>query len=115
MFAFITTETIYNCIYAQPVWQLKKDLIQALRHAHIKHVPRSKGQDRRGQIPDMFSIHLRPPHVEDRLFLGHCEGDLIKSVGNASALGTLVERTDRLVMLNKLPQSNPASAANVLQ
>ena len=24
-------------------------------------MPRSKGQDRRGQIPDMLSIHVRPP------------------------------------------------------
>ena len=67
----VSTETIYNCIYAQPVGQLKKDLIQAMRHARNKRVPRSKGQDRRGQIPDMLSIHLRPPHIEDRLLSGH--------------------------------------------
>jgi IS30 family transposase len=111
----VSTETIYNCIYAQPVGQLKKDLIQALRHAHNKRVPRSKGQDRRGQIPDMLSIHLRPPHIEDRLFPGHWEGDLIKCAANASAVSTMVERTSRLVMLVKLPDSKPASAANVVQ
>jgi len=59
----VSTETIYNCIYAQPVGQLKKDLIQALRHARNKRVPRRKGQDRRGQIPDMLCIHLRLPHI----------------------------------------------------
>jgi transposase, IS30 family len=111
----VSTETIYNCIYAQPVGQLKKDLIQAMRHARNKRVPRSKGQDRRGQIPDMLSIHLRPPHIEDRLLSGHWEGDLIKGAANASAVGTLVERTSRVVMLVKLPESKPASAANVLQ
>ena len=111
----VSTETIYNCIYAQPVEQLKKDLKQALRHAHNKRVPRSKGQDRRGQIPDMLSIHLRPPHIEDRLFPGQWEGDLIKCAANASAVGTLFERTSRLVKLVKLPESKPASAANVLQ
>ena len=52
----VSSETIYNCTYAQPVGQLKKDLIQALRHARNKRVPRSKGQDRRGQILDMLSI-----------------------------------------------------------
>ena len=67
----VSHETIYNCIYAQPVGELKKDLIQALRHARNKRVPRSKGQDRRGHIPDMLSIHLRPPEIEVRLFPVH--------------------------------------------
>jgi IS30 family transposase len=111
----VSHETIYNCIYAQPVGELKRELIAALRHAHNKRVPRSKGQDRRGQIPDMVSIHLRPPEIEDRQFPGHWEGDLIKGAANASAVGTLVERTSRLVMLVKLPEFKPASAANVLQ
>lgn len=111
----VSHETIYNCIYAQPVGELKRELIATLRHAHNKRVPRSKGQGRRGQIPDMLSIHLRPPEIEDRQFPGHWEGDLIKGAGNASAVGTLVERTSRLVMLVKLPDFKPASAANVLQ
>ena len=111
----VSHETIYNCIYAQPVGELKKDLIQALRHARNKRVPRSKGQDRRGHIPDILSIHLRPPEIEDRLFPGHWEGDLIKGRANASAVGTLVDRTSRLLMLVKLPDVQPASAANVLQ
>ena len=111
----VSHETIYNCIYAQPVGELRKELIATLRHAHNKRLPRSKGQDRRGQIPDMLSIHVRPPEVEDRQFPGHWEGDLIKGAGNASAVGTLVERTSRLLMLVKLPAFKPASAANVMQ
>lgn len=47
----VSHETIYNCIYAQPVGELRKDLIACLRHAHNQRVPRCKGQDRRGQIP----------------------------------------------------------------
>jgi IS30 family transposase len=111
----VSHETIYNCIYAQPVGELKRELIATLRHAHNKRVPRSKGQDRRGQIPDMVSIHLRPPEIEDRQFPGHWEGDLIKGASNASAVGTLVERTSRLLMLIKLPEFKPASAANVMR
>ena len=111
----VSHETIYNCIYAQPVGELKRELIATLRHAHNKRVPRSKGQDRRGQIPDMVSIHLRPPEIEDRQFPGHWEGDLIKGAANASAVGTLVERTSRLLMLIKLPEFKPASAVNVMQ
>ncbi len=111
----VSHETIYNCIYAQPVGELKRELIATLRRAHNKRVPRSKGQDRRGQIPDMVSIHLRPPEIEDRQFPGHWEGDLIKGAANARAVGTLVERTSRLLMLIKLPEFRPASAANVMQ
>jgi IS30 family transposase len=111
----VSHETIYNCIYAQPVGELRKELIASMRQAHNKRVPRSKGQDRRGQIPDMLSIHVRPPEIEDRQFPGHWEGDLIKGAANASAVGTLVERTSRLVMLVKLPEFKPASASNVLQ
>ena len=111
----VSHETIYNCIYAMPMGELRKELIATLRHAHNKRLPRSKGKDRRGQIPDMLSIHVRPPEIEDRQFPGHWEGDLIKGEGNASAVGTLVERTSRLVMLVKLPEFKPASATNVLQ
>lgn len=80
----VSQETIYHCIYAQPVGELKRDLIATLRHAHNKRVPRIKGQDLRGRIPDMLSIRLRPPEIEDRRFPGHWEGDLIKGAANAS-------------------------------
>lgn len=111
----VSSESIYNCIYAQPVGELKRELIATLRHAHNKRVPRSKGQDPRGQIPDMVSIHLRPPEIEDRQFPGHWEGDLTKGAANASAVGTLIERTSRLLMLIKLSEFKPANAANVMQ
>lgn len=53
--------------------------------------------------------------IEERQFPGHWEGDLIKGEGNASAVGTLVERTSRLLIRVKLSHPKPASAANVLQ
>lgn len=108
-------ETIYNIIYAQPRGALRKELIACLRMAQAKRWPRSKGEDRRGQMADLLSIHLRPPEIEDRQFPGHWEGDLIKGALNQSAVGTLVERSTRLLMLVKLPHPNPATAAHVLQ
>ena len=40
---------------------------------------------------------------------------MIKGKANARAVGTLVDRKSRLPMLIKLPDIQPASAANVLQ
>ena len=111
----VSHETIYNVIYAQPRGELKRELVACLRMARAKRWPRSRGEDRRGEIADLLSIHLRPPEVQDRQFPGHWEGDLIKGQGNASAVGTLVERSTRLLMLVKLPHPHPASAAHVLQ
>jgi len=108
-------ETIYNVIYAQPRGKLRRELVACLRMARSKRLPRSRGEDRRGQITDLLSIHVRPPEIEDRQFPGHWEGDLIKGAANASAVGTLVERSTRLLMLVKLPHPNPATAAHVLQ
>ena len=111
----VSHESIYTCIYAQPRGELKRELVACLRMARAKRWPRSKGEDRRGQITDLLSIHVRPPEIEDRQLPGHWEGDLIKGKGNASAIGTLVERTTRLVVLVKLAHPNPATAAHVLQ
>lgn len=106
----VSHETIYNAIYAYPRGELRRQLIACLRQARTKRVPRSRGTDRRGQIPDMVSIHVRPPEVNDRLMPGHWEGDLIKGAGNQSAVGVLVERMSRAVLLVKMPDATAASA-----
>ena len=106
----VSHETIYNAIYAYPRGELRRQLISLLRQGKSTRRPRSAGQDRRGQIPDMVSIHVRPPEIEDRLMPGHWEGDLIKGAGNKSAVGVLVERTTRLVLLCKMMDSTAESA-----
>ena len=98
----VSHETIYNAIYLHPRGELKRELIACLRHHNQVRKPRSRGADRRGQIPDMQSIHIRPPEIEDRLIPGHWEGDLIKGAGNRSSVGTLVERTTGFVVLAKM-------------
>jgi transposase, IS30 family len=98
----VSHETIYNAIYLHPRGELKRELIACLRHHNQARKPRSRGADRRSQIPDMQSIHIRPPEVESRLIPGHWEGDLIKGAGNRSSVGTLVERTTGFVVLAKM-------------
>jgi transposase, IS30 family len=99
---YVSHETIYASIYALPRCSLRKELIKALRQSHKTRRPRARGKDRRGQIPDLRPISERPQEVQGRLVPGHWEGDLIKGKGNKSAIGTLVERTSRYVILVKL-------------
>jgi IS30 family transposase len=106
----VSHETIYTAIYARPKGELRKDLIACLRQGKSVRKPRSAGDDGRGQIPEMVSIHLRPPEVNDRVMPGHWEGDLIKGAGNRSDIGVLVERTTRLVLLAKMPDATAESA-----
>ena len=106
----VSHETIYTAIYAHARGELRRELIACLRHGHSTRLPRSRGTDRRGQIPEMVSIHVRPPEVEDRVMPGHWEGDFIKGAGNKSSVGVLVERTSRLVLLARMENATAASA-----
>jgi len=105
----VSAETIYSYLYVLPRGELRRELLDHLRQ-HRKHRrPRSRGTDRRGQIPEMVSIEERPPAVADRTIPGHWEGDIILGRRHQSALGTLVERTTRTVLLVRLPARDAVS------
>jgi len=106
----VSHESIYTAIYAQPRGELRRQLIACLRQGRSTRMSRTRGTDRRGQIPDMVSIHVRPPEIDDRVMPGHWEGDFIKGAGNQSSVGVLVERTTRLVLLAKMEDATAASA-----
>ena len=106
----VSHETIYTCIYAMPKGELRREFIACLRKSRSTRMPRSRGSDRRGRLPELLSIHMRPPEVHDRAFPGHWEGDLIKGAGNRSAVAVLLERSSRLVLLAKMPDASAASA-----
>lgn len=106
----VSHETIYTAVYAQPYGELRRQLIALLRQSRSSRRPRSGGTDRRERIPDMVSIHVRPPEVDDRVMPGHWEGDLIKGAFNRSAVGVLVERTSRMVLLAHMPDATAESA-----
>ena len=106
----VSHETIYTAIYAMPRGELRTEVIGWLRFGHAKRRPKARGEDRRGRIPDMVSIHDRPSEIEERLVPGHWEGDLIKGAHNRSAVGTLVERTTLFTVLSKMDNASAEAA-----
>lgn len=100
--AYVSHETIYCAIYAMPRGTLRTELISQLCRSKSGRRPRRKATSRSTRVPDMTPIALRPPEVAARIVPGHWEGDLIKGAGGRSAIGTLVERTSRYIMLVRL-------------
>lgn len=105
----VSHETIYTYLYTLPRGELRKELIQQLRQGERGRQRRKRDTDRRGQLPNMLSIHERPAEVADRCVPGHWESDLIIGKDHASAIGTLVERTTRTTILVPL-KSKDATA-----
>lgn len=108
---WVSHETIYQSLYVQGRGALRRDLHQRLRTGRALRRPQRSATQRRTRIPDMVMISERPAEVADRAVPGHWEGDLIKgSIASNSAIGTLVERQTRYVMLLHLPDSHGAAA-----
>jgi IS30 family transposase len=106
----VSHETIYKALYVQTRGGLRADLHQKLSLKRRQRKPRS-GSGARGTsiYAQAFTISQRPPEVADRAVPGHWEGDLILGTGNASAVGTLVERSTRFTILLHLPGSHDAN------
>jgi IS30 family transposase len=106
---YVSHETMYRAIYGLPRSELKTELISHLwqsRSARRRHQRRRR---RFTGLQDITPISMRPAHVLDRLEPGHWEGDLVKGARGQSAIGTLVERTTRKVLLVQLPDCSAAS------
>jgi IS30 family transposase len=101
---WLCKESIYQAIYDTSV-----ALTRPARRRRRRR--RLQGLQRRGRLTAMRMIDERPAEVEDRAQAGHWEGDLIMGAGNRSAIGTLVERTTRYLILLAFPDGVPSTDA----
>jgi len=106
----VSHETIYMSLFVQGRGALRHELFHCLRQGRAMRRPKGPRQPTgKGVLTDMVMISERPAEVEDRAVPGHWEGDLILGKG-ARAIGTLVERSTRYVMLLRLPDGHGAPA-----
>ena len=107
----ISHEAIYRALFVQGRGTLRKELARHLRTGRTRRHPRTrhKPTDRFGE---MVPIRERPAEASDRAVPGSWEGDLI--IGkHSSAIGTLVERKSRFVMLFPLRDGRDAQSVRI--
>jgi IS30 family transposase len=108
----VSHETIYQSLFVQGRGELRRELARCLRSGRTARRPRGTGIRRPGRLPDMVMISERPAEVDDRAVPGHWEGDIILGEGGRSAVGTLVERTTRFLLLLHLHGDRSADAVD---
>ena len=110
----VSHETIYKSLFVQARGALRKELTVCLRTGRTQRRPHMRTErSLKGRLRNMIMISERPPEVEDRAVPGHWEGDLIIGKGGRSAIGTLVERKSRYVMLFRLPNGRTAEDVRI--
>lgn len=101
-------ETIYRSIFVQGRGELRRELARHLRTQRSVRKPQNRPQRRKGRLVETIHISQRPAEATDRAVPGHWEGDLILGKAGGSAIGTLVERASRFVLLVHLPRRRTA-------
>ena len=110
---WVSHETIYQSLFVQGRGALRAELTRYLRTGRARRRPHGRVRPA-GQLRDMGLISERPAEVEDRAVPGHWEGDLIIGAFNRSAIGTLVERQSRYVLLVALRGRSPEHVREAL-
>jgi IS30 family transposase len=111
----LSHEAIYMYVYLHSRGELQKALISQLRQKRRCRGNVRRGADKRTTIQDPVRIDERPEEVKGRLIPGHWEGDLIMGKNHASAIGTLVERTTRTIIIVPLKGRDAATVRKAFE
>jgi IS30 family transposase len=102
----LCVETLYQAIYDPDV-----PVTRPAKRRRRRRRRRVQGLERRGRLSAMTMIADRPAEVAERVQVGHWEGDCVMGAGNRSAIGTLVERRTRFLILIHVPTGRPTAEA----
>lgn len=94
----VSTESIYQYIYAEPTGWLKAHL----RCQKQRRKRYASARSRRGQIPNRKGIELRPVSAALARVIGHWEGDTIIGCNHKMAIVSLVEKKSKLTRLRRV-------------
>lgn len=111
----ISHESIYYHIYIQPKKEVEKLLISQLRQKRKYRGNTRRGTDKRTTIKDPIRIDERPAEVLTREIPGHWEGDLVLGKNRESAIGTLVERTTRFLIIVPLKKKDSTTVRKAFE
>jgi len=111
----ISHESIYYHIYIQPKKEVEKLLISQLRQKRKYRGNTRRGADKRTTIKDPIRIDERPAEVLTREIPGHWEGDLVLGKNRESAIGTLVERTTRFLIIVPLKKKDSTTVRKAFE
>jgi IS30 family transposase len=110
----VSHETIYRSLFVQARGALRKELTVFLRTGRTQRRSHKRTEHSgTGRLRGMVLISERPAEAADRAVPGHWEGDLMVGKGGRSAIGTLVERSSRYVVLLHLPHGRTADHVRV--
>jgi IS30 family transposase len=110
----VSHETIYRSLFVQARGALRKELTACLRTGRTQRRSHKRTEySGTGRLRNMVLISDRPAEASDRAVPGHWEGDLMVGKGGNSAIGTLVERSSRYVVLLHLPHGRTAEHVRV--
>jgi IS30 family transposase len=110
---YVCPETIYAWLY-QDEWAHDEEMLyHYLRYGRKNRRKQSGRSKHRSKIPNRVSIHHRPSIVNNRVEVGHWEGDSV-IYSHKMAINTLNELTTGLVAFTKLRRKTARLTATAI-
>ncbi|MEX1163976.1 MAG: IS30 family transposase [Nitriliruptor sp.] len=108
----VSHECIYQAVYAHGRRGLRRGLHQGLHRRHRCRRRRHPGGQpaKRSPLGSFNLIGARPAVADDRVEVGHLEGDLIVGAYNRLAIATVFDRASRHLWLADFPADHGAEA-----